>query len=220
MVSSAVSQPLGGRAVGYVVTRDPAPIGDDTTGTAAEGARAAKDSGGVVDWGDEAGWTADEAVTRLFATQYRPLVRLATLLLHDAGLAEEITQDAFVGLHERWGRLRDPQRAVAYLRQSVVNRARSALRHRGVVDRFLRRQSEPATASSAESAVIDAHDHAAVLAAVRLLPARQREALALRYYLDLTEAQTAEAMGVSEGAVKSHTFRALTALRRHLRGAP
>src|SRR5258706_470195 len=116
--------------------------------------------------GARPGWPGDEAVTRLFATQYRPLVRLATLLLHDAGLAEEITQDAFVGVHERWGRLRDPQRAVAYLRQSVVNRARSALRHRGVVDRFLRRQSEPATASSAEAAVIDAHDHAAVLAAV------------------------------------------------------
>jgi RNA polymerase sigma-70 factor (sigma-E family) len=201
MVSSAVSQPWGGRAVVRVPTRDP---------TAAHE---------TDDWLDESNWTADEAVTRLFVSQYRPLVRLATLLLHDVGLAEELTQDAFVGLHERWGRLRDPQRAVAYLRQSVVNRARSALRHRSVVDRFLRRQPEPLTVPSAEAAAIDAHEHAAVLSAVRLLPTRQREALVLRYYLDLSESQTAEAMGLSEGAVKSHTFRALTALRRHLGSA-
>jgi RNA polymerase sigma-70 factor (sigma-E family) len=204
MVSSAVSQPTGGRAVAYVTTRDPAPIGD-----------AARDDV----WGRESEWTADEAVTQLFTTQYRPMVRLATLLVHDAGLAEELTQDAFVGLHSRWGRLRDPQRAVAYLRQSVVNRARSALRHRGVVDRFLRRQSEPMTVPSAESLALDAPDHSNVLAAVRRLPARQREALVLRYYADLSEAQTAEAMGVSEGAVKSHTFRALATLRTMLGGA-
>jgi RNA polymerase sigma-70 factor (sigma-E family) len=201
MVSSAVTQPWGGRAVVRVPTRDPVAASQTD------------------DWLDESNWTADEAVTRLFATQYRPLVRLATLLLHDVGLAEELTQDAFVGLHERWGRLRDPQRAVAYLRQSVVNRARSALRHRSVVDRFLRRQPEPTTVPSAEATAIDAHEHAVVLSAVRLLPTRQREALVLRYYLDLSEAQTAEAMGLSEGAVKSHTFRALTALRRHLGGA-
>ena len=200
MVSSAVSQPLGGRAVVRVPTRDPAPAHETD------------------DWLDEANWTADEAVTRLFATQYRPLVRLATLLLHDSGLAEELTQDAFVGLHQKWGRLRDPQRAVAYLRQSVVNRSRSALRHRLVVDRFLRRQPEPTTVPSAEATAIDAHEHAVVLSAVRRLPARQREALVLRYYLDLSEAQAAETMGISEGAVKSHTFRAMTALRKHLGG--
>ena len=67
---------------------------------------------------------------------------------------------------------------------------------------------------------LDAQDHAEVLAAVRLLPTRQREALVLRYYADLTEAQTAETMGISEGAVKSHTFRALAALRVKLGGAP
>ena len=200
MVSSAVSQPWGGRAVVRVPTRDPAAAHETD------------------DWLDESDWTADEAVTRLFATQYRPLVRLASLLVHDTGLAEELTQDAFVGLHQSWGRLRDPHRAVAYLRQTVVNRARSALRHRSVVDRFLRRQPEPMTVPSAEAAAIHAHEHAVVLSAVRLLPARQREALVLRYYLDLSEAQTAEAMGLSEGAVKSHTFRALTALRRHFGG--
>jgi RNA polymerase sigma-70 factor (sigma-E family) len=143
-------------------------------------------------------------------------VRLAVLLLHDNDAAEEIAQDAFVALHRRWGSLRDPDKAVAYLRQSVVNRARSFLRHRGVVDRFLRRQSAALTVRSAEADAMAAYAHGEVLAAVRVLPARQREALALRYYLDLSEAQTAEAMGVSAGAVKSHTSRALAALRRAL----
>jgi RNA polymerase sigma-70 factor (sigma-E family) len=187
MSASSASDVWGGRAVAYV------PASDLT-----------------------ASWTADEAVTRLFASHYRPLVRLAVLLLHDNGMAEEIAQDAFVALHQHWGGLRDPDRAVAYLRQSVVNRGRSALRHRGVVDRFLRRQSEQRTVPSAEAGALDAHIHGEVLAAVRLLPRRQREALALRYYLDLSEAQTAEAMGVSPGAVKSHTARALAALRRTL----
>lgn len=186
MAPSLATDVWGGRAVAHVSAND---LADST-------------------------WTADEAVTRLFASQYRPLVRLAVLLLHDTGAAEEIAQDAFVALHQRWTRLRDPDKAVGYLRQSVVNRARSALRHRGVVDRFLRRQSAPATVPSAESGALIAETHAEILAAVRTLPARQREALVLRYYADLSEAQTAEVMGVSPGAVKSHTARALAALRR------
>jgi RNA polymerase sigma-70 factor (sigma-E family) len=166
-------------------------------------------------------WTADEAVTHLFATQYRPLVRLGALLLHDDGLAEEIVQDAFVGLHTAWRRLRDPDKAIAYLRQSVVNRARSALRHRGVVDRFLRRHgpslTDPGRAEpSAEVAALAARHQADLLGVVRTLPPRQREALVLRYYADLSEAQTAEAMGISAGAVKSHTARAIAALRREM----
>ena len=89
-------------------------------------------SGRVVEYDEPsiAAWSADEAVTALFGAHYRPLVRLAALLLHDTGAAEEITQDAFVALHGHWHRLRDPDRAVAYLRQCVVNRSRSALRHR------------------------------------------------------------------------------------------
>jgi RNA polymerase sigma-70 factor (sigma-E family) len=165
-------------------------------------------------------WSADEAVTKLFATQYRPLVRLATLLLRDPGQAEEITQDAFVALHERWGRLRDPERAVAYLRQCVTNKARSVLRHRGVVERFLRRAPDPLTVPSAEVGALAAQTRADLVAVVRTLPTRQREALVLRYFLDLSEAQTAEVMGVTGGAVKTHTARALAALRRQMRAEP
>ena len=167
------------------------------------------------DTGTETGvWTADDAVTHLFAAHFRPLVRVAALLLHDDGAAEEITQDAFVGLHRAWGRLRDPDKAVAYLRQSVVNRSRSALRHRTVVDRFLRRQGPSPTEPSAETHALAAERQAEMLAAVRTLPLRQREALVLRYYADLSEAQTADAMGISPGAVKSHTARGIAALRQ------
>src|SRR5262249_45152770 len=86
-----------------------------------------------------AGWTADEAVTRLFSAHYRQLVRLAALLLDDHSMAEELVQDAYVKLHQHWGQLRDPDRALGYLRTSVVNAARSEYRHRGVADRFLAR---------------------------------------------------------------------------------
>jgi RNA polymerase sigma-70 factor (sigma-E family) len=163
-------------------------------------------------------WSADEAVTALFSAHYRPLVRLATLLLRDSGVAEEITQDAFVALHGGWSRLRDPDKAVAYLRQAVVNRSRSALRHRGVVQRFISRQAPIAHAPSAESGALASAEFDRVLVAVRALPARQREAVVLRYYADLAEGEIAEAMGVSRGAVKSHLFRAMAALRRGMEG--
>lgn len=159
-------------------------------------------------------WSADEALTQLYATHYRPLVRLAVLLLHDAGAAEEITQDSYVAMHRHWGRLRDPGKAVAYLRQSVVNRARSALRHRAVVARFLGRQAAPVPAASAEAFALAAETFSEVVAALRLLPVRQREVLVLRYYGELSEAEIAATMGVSRGAVKSHASRALAAMRR------
>lgn len=158
-------------------------------------------------------WTADEAVTRLYAAHYRPLVRLAALLLDDRGRAEEIVQDAFVALHGRWRRLREADSALAYLRTSVVNRSRSALRRRRVADRHLAAAAPPPDAPSAEAGALGALDHAAVVAALHRLPARQREALVLRYYGDLPVAEIAAVMGISRGAVKSHTSRGLAALR-------
>jgi RNA polymerase sigma-70 factor (sigma-E family) len=161
-------------------------------------------------------WTADEAVTHLFAAHYRPLVRLATLLLADAAVAEEVTADAYVGLHARWRSLRDPDNALAYLRSSVVNRSRSALRHRGVVARFVAVAVPPDDAPSAESTVLGRLRRDELIAALAGLPGRQREALILRYYADLSEAQVAAAMGCSRGAVKSHTARGLAALRQRI----
>ncbi|GIF49536.1 RNA polymerase sigma-70 factor (sigma-E family) [Asanoa ferruginea] len=163
--------------------------------------------------GPDPEWDADQAVTHLFGAHYRPMVRLASLLLHERGLAEEIVQDAYVRLHARWHRLRDTDKALAYLRVTVVNGCRSALRHRKVVDAHLAASHPPPDVPSAEAGALDLLTQAAVVTAVRGLPARQREAIVLRYYADLSEAQMAEAMGVSRGAVKSHLSRGVAALR-------
>ena len=158
-----------------------------------------------------ADWDADRAVTELYASHYRSLVRLATLLVRDTGTAEEVVQDSFVAMHGGWRRLRDSEKALSYLRQSVVNRSRSVLRHRVVVDR---NAPKPAPdMPSAEHGAIASLERSAVISALRTLPARQREALVLRFYADMSEAQIADAMQISKGAVKSHTARAMATLR-------
>jgi RNA polymerase sigma-70 factor (sigma-E family) len=159
-------------------------------------------------------WDADEAVTQIYAAHYRSLVRLAALLLHDVDTAEEVVQDAFIAMHGAWKRMRDPDRALAYLRQSVVNRSRSALRHRKVELKYA--PAPMPDAASAEYGAMGALEHQSVIAALRRLPERQREVLVLRYYLDLSEAEIADAIGISRGAVKSHASRGMAALRTSL----
>ncbi|KWX00528.1 RNA polymerase subunit sigma-24 [Carbonactinospora thermoautotrophica] len=176
--------------------------------------------GGVLEQQSNVGerWGADEAVTELYAAHYHSLVRLSALLLHDVQVAEEVVQDAFVAMHDAWRRLRDPDRALAYLRQAVVNRSRSALRRRQVEVKYLPRPmpDEPSAEQSALSHV-ERHE---VIEALRNLPARQREALVLRYYANLSEAEIADAMKISRGAVKSHTSRGIAALRHVLERLP
>src|SRR2546421_10402092 len=116
------------------------------------------------------GWDADEAVTRLFGAHYRSLVRLATLLLREPGLAEDVVQDAYVALHGHWRRPREADKGLAYLRPSVVNGSRSAVRHRGGVDRYARSAQAPPDAASAEAGALGALEQAAVMAALRALP--------------------------------------------------
>jgi RNA polymerase sigma-70 factor (sigma-E family) len=158
-------------------------------------------------------WDADTALEQLYAAHWRRLVRLSVLLVRDVGTAEEIVQDAFVAVHGRWSGLRDHDLALAYLRQAVVNRSRSALRHRGVVQRHAAREPEPAQGAPADAPTLVAARREAVLAALRELPQRQREVLALRYYLDLSEAEIAETLRISRGAVKSHASRGSATLR-------
>ncbi|KAB2345599.1 SigE family RNA polymerase sigma factor [Actinomadura rudentiformis] len=159
-------------------------------------------------------WDADQAVTALYSANYRSLVRLAAMLVRDSGTAEEVVQDAFVAMHGGWRRLRDPDKALSYLRQSVVNRSRSVLRHRAVVEKYAPKGLPDAP--SAEAGAIGELERSAVVAALHKLPNRQREALVLRYYADLSEAEIAHAMGISRGAVKSHTARGMAALRNVL----
>jgi RNA polymerase sigma-70 factor (sigma-E family) len=154
---------------------------------------------------------ADTAITELYGAHYRPLVRLAALLVHDVATAEEVVQDSFVALHAGLHRLRDNEKALAYLRAAVVNRSRSVLRHRVVVDR---NAPKPAPdMPSAEHGALALIERSAVVAALRNLPVRQREVVVLRFYADLSEAQIAFSMGITRGAVKSHTSRAMSALR-------
>jgi len=156
-------------------------------------------------------WDADRVVTEIYHGEYKSLVRLAVLLVHDVQTAEEVVQDAFEAMHTAWRRLRDSEKALSYLRQSVVNRSRSVLRHRTVVDKNAPKPApdEP----SAEHAAMALIERTAVVAALRALPDRQREAIVLRYYADFSEADIAATMGISRGAVKSHTARGMTALR-------
>jgi RNA polymerase sigma-70 factor (sigma-E family) len=157
---------------------------------------------------------ADRAVAELYSLHYQSLVHLASLLVRDTATAEEVVQDSFVAMHGGWQRLRDAEKALAYLRQSVVNRSRSVLRHRTVVDKNL--QKAPPDMPSAEHGALVLLERSAVVAALRGLPERQREAIVLRYYADLSEAEIADTMGISRGAVKSHTARGMASLRAAL----
>ncbi len=159
---------------------------------------------------------ADSTLEQLYDEHYVRLVRLSVLLLGDAGRAEEVVQDAFVAVYQRLERLGPSgvDDVPAYLRQTVVNRSRSTLRHLRVVDRHAPRP--PMDAPGADDAVLRDDRRRAVLEALGRLPRRQREVLALRHYLDLSEREIAATLGISQGAVKSHASRGSAALRRHL----
>jgi RNA polymerase sigma-70 factor (sigma-E family) len=158
---------------------------------------------------------ADRAMVALYRAHYRPLVRLAALLIRDVATAEDVVQDSFVAMHTSWRRLRDSSKASAYLQQCVVNRSRSVLRHQMVVDRNMP-QPLP-DMPGAEEGAIALLERSAVIAALHGLPPRQREVLVLRYYADLSGPQIASVMGITQGAVKCHLARALVALRGVLR---
>ena len=158
---------------------------------------------------------ASDLVADMHREHYRSLVRLASLLLDDVGACEEVVQDAFVRFQLRGSRLRDAEKAPAYLRSIVLNGARSRLRRRQVAARH----PDPmpsVVAGSPEDDAIAADRQRQVLVALRALPRRQREAVALRYYLDLSEAEMAASMGVSAGSVKTHLHRGMAALAESL----
>lgn len=160
----------------------------------------------------------DPWMVDVYRAEYRNLVRLASMLVDERGLAEELVQDAFVAAARSSGTadLRDPDAAPAYLRSAVMNRARSQLRKRRVRRRHLRRVEPPPRAPAADGPALRAVDSRRVVDALRRLPTRQREVLVLRYYADLSEAEIAETLGISTGTVKTHAHRGLAALEPHL----
>jgi RNA polymerase sigma-70 factor (sigma-E family) len=160
-----------------------------------------------------AGDGRDIGLEQLYDEHYVRLVRLGVLLLGDAGRAEEVVQDSFVAVVQRWDRL-EVANLPAYLRQTVVNRSRSVLRHRKVV--AAHPSEVPAHGPGADHELLRGVRRRAVIDALAGLPRRQREVLALRHYLDLSEREIAETLRISPGAVKSHASRGSAALRRAL----
>jgi RNA polymerase sigma-70 factor (sigma-E family) len=151
-----------------------------------------------------------------YREHYRSLVRLASILLDDVGACEEVVQDAFVQVWRRGPVLHDPDRLPAYLRSAVLNGARSQLRRRLVRRRHLSPVPDPTPA--AETTALRGDPDQTVLLALRALPVRQREVLALRYYLDLSEAEIARTLGIRPGSVKTHAHRGLATLAEQLEG--
>jgi RNA polymerase sigma-70 factor (sigma-E family) len=164
--------------------------------------------------------TTDADIVALFRARHLELVRLAALLLADYAAAEDVVQDVFTRVWAARQRLADDGVSPGYFYTSVVNACRSVHRRRATARRFggsrdAAQWSEPA--ASAETVVLSADEDSQVLRALASLPNRQREALILRYYQRLTEAEIAEVMRISCGTVKSTTSRGLATLARRLR---
>jgi RNA polymerase sigma factor (sigma-70 family) len=178
-----------------------------------------------------------------YREHYASLVRLASILVDDVGTCEEVVQEAFVRVWQRGGALRDADRLPAYLRSAVLNGARSHLRKVVVRRRHLSAVPPPGSGADAragagagsggiagtdvesvgtdtgegpEAGAVASDETRQVLAALRTLPDRQREVLALRYYMDLSEAEIAVTLGISPGSVKTHAHRGLAALTDRL----
>jgi RNA polymerase sigma factor (sigma-70 family) len=154
----------------------------------------------------------DALVADLFAAEGRSLVRLARMFCDDQAAAEDLVQEAFIRLHRSAGTIRDLDRAPAFLRSIVINLARDhnrrglmSLRHRATTYRS-------ATAPGSETDVVPDVVDATVLTAVRLLPDRQRACVVLRYFLQYSESETADTLGISKNSVKTHCRRALATL--------
>jgi RNA polymerase sigma-70 factor (sigma-E family) len=203
--AAAAGPGIGSQAAAFV--EDAVPV----TIRAASHSSVSISSGGVV--ATDVDVTAD-LLTETYQTHYTSLLRLAALLLDDLGSCEDVVQEAFIRVHTARARVREPEKLLAYLRQTVVNLSRSTLRRRLI---GLRLAPKPLPdAASAEEGAYDALERDALIQALRGLQRRQREVLVLRYYADLTEAQVAAALGVSIGSVKAYGSRGIEALRARM----
>ena len=156
---------------------------------------------------------AGAVLTDLYERHALALIRLAYVVLGDRQAAEDVVQDAFAGLYRRWGQLADQAKAVPYLRASVLNGCRSAIRRQRPVVELVELDSAE---TSAEAAMLAGEQQRVLMRAIRRLPQRQRETLVLRFYLDEPDTEIARLMGVRESTVRSTTHRALAALGRLL----
>jgi RNA polymerase sigma-70 factor (sigma-E family) len=156
----------------------------------------------------------DRVLAAVYAAHYSQLVGLARLLLDDRGQAEEVVQEAFVRTYSGWDGIRNQHDPVPYLRRAVVNLARGGLRRRRTARE---RHLEPAPEAEGADRQVERDEMSRRLSgAVRALPERQRACVVLRYFLECSTAECAEALGISDGAVKSHLHRALAGLAPRL----
>lgn len=155
-------------------------------------------------------------VADAYAAHRLTLLRLAVLLVDDSMSAEDVVQDAFVSLHRNCATIANPDAVFAYLRVTVVHNARSVLRRRKTARAHLR-ASDPDSTEPADFKVLLDEEHQSVIAAVRLLPPKQREVIVLRYWSGMTEAEIAQDLGISRGAVSSQASRAIAKLEAILK---
>jgi RNA polymerase sigma-70 factor (sigma-E family) len=152
----------------------------------------------------DAGRAPEAKFVSIYRSDYEQLVRVAYLIVGSQEQAEEIVQEAFVRLHGRWSRVISPR---SYLRTSVVNGCRDAIRRRA---RWRRREAALVTPSTSTDEPDELFD-----ALARLNP-RQRAVVVLRFYEGLQEAEIAEAVGMKVGTVKSTIHRSIELLRKEI----
>lgn len=153
---------------------------------------------------------ADTDFSEFMAGRWSQLVRLGYGLTGDAQLAEDLAQTAFTRAYASWGRVRRADDPDAYLRRIVINANRNRFRRRRV-DEVLTAAVPDLTPAGGDAGLPGPRD--ALLGALQRLPYGQRAVVVLRYWLDLSEAETAALLGCSTGNVKSQSSRALAKLR-------
>jgi RNA polymerase sigma-70 factor (sigma-E family) len=162
----------------------------------------------------------DALVAELFAVEGTRLVRLARLFTDDRNAAEDLVQEAFIRLHRAAHRISEPAKAAPYLRSIVINLARDHNR-RGLMS--LRHQEAlPAGAvpEAPEDVLVLDEERGRVLEQLRELSPRQRDCILLRFYMEMTEAEIAAALGISPNSVKTHCRRGMEALRKRMGISP
>jgi RNA polymerase sigma-70 factor (sigma-E family) len=150
-------------------------------------------------------------IEAIYVANWHRLARMAVLLVDDAAVAEDVVQEAFIGLHRRASSLRTSEAALRYETTSIVNRSRSVLRHRRTV-RIHQRSVRVGSAPAADHDIILADERAELVRALGSLAPRQREVLVLRYWSGLSESEIAHTLGISVGTVKSSASRGLDTL--------
>ena len=213
-VASGRGAPADGRRPRHAMAIVTGPFGDAPIGDTS-GSKMDMTVDGLYSASEPSALDADTLVADLFAIEGRSLVRLARIFCDDRDAAEDLVQEAFIRLHRSAGSIRDMERAPAFARSIVINLARDhnrrglmSLRHGNAM-----RRAE-ASPSFEDDAIAEA-DHE-ILTALRTLPDRQRACLVLRYYLDLSEREIADTLGISPNSVKTHTRRGLAALETRL----